>query len=82
MQTEELDNCSVYMTGYSNSMEGLSGGFVYGAGGSGLITPRLVTPQHSGANTPVTGQRMTPITEGNFTAVFEERPGEGDKTDS
>jgi len=34
-------------------MEGLSGGFVYGAGGSGLITPGLLhSPMHSGSNTP------------------------------
>jgi hypothetical protein len=34
-------------------MEGLSGGFVYGAGGSGLITPRMgLSPVQSGANTP------------------------------
>lgn len=38
--------------GYSNSLEGLSGGFVYGAGGSGLITPRITSPQVSGHNTP------------------------------
>lgn len=40
--------------GYSNSMDALSGGFVFGAGGSGLITPRVGgTPIHSGSNTPV-----------------------------
>lgn len=34
-------------------MEGLSGGFVYGPGGSGLITPRLgMSPLPSGASTP------------------------------
>ena len=34
-------------------MEGLSGGFVYGAGGSGLITPRLgMSPVPSGFSTP------------------------------
>lgn len=39
--------------GYSNTMEGLSGGFVYGAGGSGLITPRLGgSPLPSGFSTP------------------------------
>ncbi|KAL4244821.1 Protease transcriptional activator prtT [Abortiporus biennis] len=30
---------NVLVPGYSGSLEGLSGGFVYGAGGSGLITP-------------------------------------------
>ena len=34
-------------------MEGLSGGFVYGAGGSGLITPHFgQSPAQSGSNTP------------------------------
>ncbi|GJE87047.1 Zn(II)2Cys6 transcription factor [Phanerochaete sordida] len=44
---------SVLVPGYSNTMEGLSGGFVYGAGGSGIITPRLgLSPLPSGFNTP------------------------------
>ena len=30
-----------FLQGSSNGMEGLSNGFVYGAGGSGLITPRM-----------------------------------------
>ena len=35
-------------------MDGLSGGFLFGAGGSGLITPRMgvMSPELSGANTP------------------------------
>jgi hypothetical protein len=34
-------------------MEGLSGGFVYGIGGSGYITPRMgMSPNPSGANSP------------------------------
>lgn len=41
------------ITGYSDTMEGLSGGFVFGAGGSGLITPGwLSSPLPSGHNTP------------------------------
>ncbi|KAL4067825.1 fungal-specific transcription factor domain-containing protein [Scleroderma citrinum] len=44
---------SVLVPGYSDTMEGLSGGFVFGAGGSGLITPGLLhSPLHSGSNTP------------------------------
>jgi hypothetical protein len=35
---------SVLIPGYSNTFEGLSGGFVYGAGGSGFITPRRGSP--------------------------------------
>ncbi|PPQ99355.1 hypothetical protein CVT24_009220 [Panaeolus cyanescens] len=43
---------SMLVPGY-NSMDGLSGGFVFGAGGSGLITPRYgPSPIQSGANTP------------------------------
>ena len=39
--------------GYSNAMEGLSGGFVYGVGGSGVITPHLgMTPIASRMNSP------------------------------
>ncbi|KAK7040853.1 hypothetical protein VNI00_009449 [Paramarasmius palmivorus] len=46
---------SVLVPGY-NSLDGLTGGFVFGAGGSGLITPRVgMTPIHSGQNTPRRG---------------------------
>ncbi|RPD66529.1 hypothetical protein L226DRAFT_454613 [Lentinus tigrinus ALCF2SS1-7] len=45
---------SVLVPGSSNSMESLSGGFVYGAGGSGFITPRLwMSPLPSGSSSPV-----------------------------
>ncbi|KIO13589.1 hypothetical protein M404DRAFT_122870 [Pisolithus tinctorius Marx 270] len=44
---------SVLVPGYSDTMEGLSGGFVFGAGGSGLITPGLLpSPVPSGSTTP------------------------------
>ncbi|KAI0672819.1 fungal-specific transcription factor domain-containing protein [Trametes maxima] len=47
---------SVLVPGSSHSLESLSGGFVYGAGGSGLITPRMwMSPLPSGANTPARG---------------------------
>ncbi|KAI0665240.1 fungal-specific transcription factor domain-containing protein [Cubamyces menziesii] len=47
---------SVLVPGSSHSLESLSGGFVYGAGGSGLITPRMwMSPLPSGANTPSRG---------------------------
>ena len=46
--------CVLCRAGSSNSMESLSGGFVYGAGGSGFITPRLwMTPLPSGSSSPV-----------------------------
>ncbi|PAV23778.1 hypothetical protein PNOK_0084600 [Pyrrhoderma noxium] len=73
---------SVLVPGYSNTLEGLSGGFVYGAGGSGLITPRLATPQHSGANTPLTGRRTDPISESSINNAFESPSHEGEKMDS
>lgn len=59
--------------GYSNSMEGLSGGFVFGAGGSGLITPRIgLSPMHSGSNTPArNGQSSTEFTQQTINAAFE-----------
>ncbi|KAL6298611.1 fungal-specific transcription factor domain-containing protein [Sparassis latifolia] len=44
---------SVLVPGSSNSMESLSNGFVYGAGGTGLITPRMwMSPVPSSANSP------------------------------
>lgn len=37
-------------------MDGLAGGFVFGANGSGLITPRVgMSPFQSGTNTPSRG---------------------------
>ncbi|KAG9318732.1 hypothetical protein JVU11DRAFT_831 [Chiua virens] len=49
-----MSELTKWMTsGYSDTMEGLSGGFVFGAGGSGLITPGwLPSPLPSGHNTP------------------------------
>ncbi|CAL1705481.1 unnamed protein product [Somion occarium] len=53
MSKDAYSHCHL---GYSNSLEGLSGGFVYGAGGSGLITPRMgISPYASGTNTPIRG---------------------------
>ncbi|KAG6852809.1 hypothetical protein C0991_009006 [Blastosporella zonata] len=53
-----------------NSMDGLSGGFLFGAGGSGLITPRFgMSPVQSGANTPA----RTPahaLTQHSINAAF------------
>ncbi|KAL1743695.1 fungal-specific transcription factor domain-containing protein [Schizophyllum fasciatum] len=51
---------SVLVPGY-NSADVMSGGFVFGPGGSGLITPRLgLTPAHSGHNTPSRGGLQGP----------------------
>ncbi|OCH93849.1 hypothetical protein OBBRIDRAFT_723939 [Obba rivulosa] len=52
---------SVLVPGSSNTMESLSAGFVYGAGGSGLITPRMfMSPIPSGMATPARGGERPP----------------------
>jgi hypothetical protein len=64
-----------FFSGYSNTTEGLSGGFVFGAGGSGLITPRWgQSPVTSGANSPShRGQVSTELTQQNINAAFNEQ---------
>lgn len=53
-------------------MDGLSGGFVFGAGGSGLITPRFgLSPIQSGTNTPGRGQGLHPLTQSTINAAFD-----------
>jgi len=50
---------NVLVPGYSNPMEGLSGGFIYGAGGSGFIAPYFGdTPTMSAMNSP---RRAVPV---------------------
>lgn len=58
-------------------MEGLSGGFVFGAGGSGLITPRWgQTPVASGSNTPSRGGlSANEFSQQNLNAAFNENDG-------
>jgi hypothetical protein len=54
-------------------MDGLSGGFVFGAGGSGLITPRFgVSPMQSTVNTPSRGQALHPLTQSTINAAFND----------
>jgi hypothetical protein len=49
--------------GYSNTMDGLSGGFVFGLGGSGLISPRFGgTPEESRAPSPAHAATVVPVT--------------------
>ncbi|KAG1830484.1 hypothetical protein DFJ58DRAFT_824711 [Suillus subalutaceus] len=56
-----------------DTMEGLSGGFVFGAGGSGLITPGwLPSPIPSGENTPMRHSTMD-FTQQNLVSVFQQR---------
>ncbi|CAA7270959.1 unnamed protein product [Cyclocybe aegerita] len=75
---------SMLVPGY-NSMDGLSGGFVFGAGGSGLITPRFGgSPAQSGANTPGRGLGIYhTITQNSINAAFDnQRKGSPIKIDS
>ena len=76
-------SCSLfffYDTGY-NSMDGLSGGFVFGANGSGLITPRFGgSPMQSGANTPGRmsgGGAGGALTQMSINAAFDNSRKEG-----
>ncbi|KAJ8092554.1 hypothetical protein PM082_006879 [Marasmius tenuissimus] len=68
---------SVLVPGYG-SMDGLTGGFVFGAGGSGLITPRIgLTPVQSGQNTPKKGSARgsspsKPVDHLNLAAALQE----------
>ncbi|KAF7337898.1 hypothetical protein MVEN_02012900 [Mycena venus] len=67
---------SMLVPGY-NTMEGLSGGFIFGAGGSGLITPHLgQSPIHSGNNTPSRGgASQNVLTQMNINAAFRHQDG-------
>ncbi len=64
-------------------MDGLSGGFVFGAGGSGLITPRFgVSPIQSGVNTPSRVHGIHPLTQNTINAAFNSHGQDGIKIDS
>ncbi|KAK0463601.1 fungal-specific transcription factor domain-containing protein [Desarmillaria tabescens] len=63
---------SVLVPGF-NRMDGLSGGFVFGANGSGLITPRIgLSPYHSGANTPLMNGHGD-LTQMSINAAFDQQ---------
>ncbi|KAG6873782.1 hypothetical protein C0995_011007 [Termitomyces sp. Mi166 len=63
---------SVIVPGY-NSMDGLTGGFLFGAGGSGLITPRFgMSPIQSGANTPAQ-RKGQDLTQSSINAAFRHK---------
>ncbi|KAH8106949.1 fungal-specific transcription factor domain-containing protein [Cristinia sonorae] len=71
LSTDFWDN--VLVPGYSNTFEGLSGGYVYGAGGSGLITPGFnITPFGSVPSTPT--RNLGELTQNGIDAAFN---GEG-----
>ncbi|KAM6500251.1 Fungal specific transcription factor domain containing protein [Amanita muscaria] len=65
---------NVLIPGY-NSMDGITGGFVFGMNGSGLITPWLGgSPSHSGANSPgrSVGIGQNQLAQLSFNAVFND----------
>jgi hypothetical protein len=67
---------SVLVPGYSDTMEGLSGGFVFGAGGSSLITPGwLPSPLPSGHNTPSRDPNTIDYTQQHLGSALMQRKG-------
>ncbi|KAF8643779.1 hypothetical protein AX16_008798 [Volvariella volvacea WC 439] len=75
---------NVLIPGY-NTLDGLSGGFVFGVGGSGLITPHLGrSPAQSGSNTPSRGSNLQhPLTQMSIDAAFDSQlQPEGIKLDA
>jgi hypothetical protein len=64
-------------------MDGLSGGFVFGIGGSGLITPRIGgSPDHSRSNTPGRLQNSGALTQMSINTGFDSQMKGGIKLDS
>jgi len=60
-------------------MDGLSGGFVFGIGGSGLITPHIGgTPEQSGSSTPARLQNTSALTQMSINAAFVKDGGKID----
>jgi hypothetical protein len=64
---------SLSPSGY-NSMDAFSGGFIFGANGSGLITPRYgASPSHSGINTPGRfGNHASTLTQSSINVAFDQ----------
>jgi hypothetical protein len=63
---------SMLVPGY-NSMDAFSGGFVFGANGSGLITPRYDSPAHSGVNTPGRfSNHPSTLTQNSINVAFDQ----------
>ncbi len=63
---------NVLIPGYSSGLEGLSGGFVFGAGGSGFITPRRQSPEPETLNL---GSCMVPTSPG-LSQQFQLQPSQ------
>lgn len=55
-------------------MDCFSGGFIFGANGSGLITPRFDgSPSQSGINTPGQFHHPSTLTQTGINAAFDQR---------
>jgi len=67
---------NVLVPGYSNPMEGMSGGFVYGAGGSGFIAPQFSdVPTMSAMDSP---RRVVPSEDHGLGGPFQAaQPNDG-----
>lgn len=65
-------------------MDGFSGGFVFGANGSGLITPHFgISPSQSGINTPGQfGNHATTFSQTSINAAFNNQHKEGISIDA
>ncbi|KAF8808982.1 hypothetical protein BYT27DRAFT_7188072 [Phlegmacium glaucopus] len=73
---------SMLVPGY-NSMDGFSGGFVFGANGNGLITPRFgISPSPSGANTPGRFGSHTALTQNSINVAFDHQHKDGISIDA
>jgi hypothetical protein len=55
-------------------MDAFSGGFIFGANGSGLITPRFGgSPSHSGVSTPGRyGNHASTLTQNSINVAFDQ----------
>ena len=64
-------------------MDSLSGGFVFGLGGSGLITPRIGgSPDPSRSNTPARLQNIGALTQLSINTAFDSQMKDGIKLDT
>lgn len=75
-------NFLLTFAGYNN-MDSLSGGFVFGLGGSGLITPRIGgSPDPSRSNSPARPQNTGTLTQLSINTAFDGQMKDGIKLDS
>ncbi len=78
-----LFDVDAYASAGYNTLDGLTGGFVFGANGSGLITPRMgLSPFQSGANTPSHGMSHSDLTQMSINAAFHSPDGISSKLEA